>query len=446
MIAFRTAAKIGLHGLVEAPWRMLATLALSACALGALGMSVSAAAFDVLSAKEQVLFEDGYVVQSMDLTTEADAEEAERAAGVSLARLSSTGGFRDFTLFLGAEPQGKLELSSCLTASPEWLMYADGEYLSAVGAEVIGRLPEREGEVALSLCLVNSFLEFGYYDNIASPTQFDEDYEMIRDESFLYEFDSAEELVAAGCRLTMKVGYEEDAPESTLTIVGAVDEHCPHDHRAADFVQRAEPFDKVYLSREQFTSCAEVFAGGAWNYLLAPRGERAEDRGGLVAYVEEQEALSFSSTLLSSLEEYASALEGSRDIFFYVGLGLIVFAAALIYQFVSFSMEKKKRQIGVLRALGATGRDIAVIFLMESLFLAVLQAALGAGLSFAFAAATNATLAAGIELPVAFASIRGWSIPALFGLSIAVSLLSAAVPIVRTVKKSPVEAIRDNEE
>ena len=50
------------------------------------------------------------------------------------------------------------------------------------------------------------------------------------------------------------------------------------------------------------------------------------------------------------------------------------------------------------------------------------------------------------ELPVAFASIRGWSITALFGLSIVVSLLSAAVPIVRTVKKSPVEAIRDNEE
>ena len=444
MIAFRTAAKIGLHGLIEAPWRMLATLALSACALGALGMSVSAAAFDVRSAKEQVLFEDGYVVQSMDLTTEADAEEAERAAGVSLARLSSTGGFRDFTLFLGAEPQGKMELSSCLTASPEWLMYADGEYLSAVGAEVIGRLPEREGEVALSLCLVNSFLEFGYYDNIASPTQFDENYEMIRDESFLYGFDSAEALVAAGCRLTMKVGYEE--PESTLTIVGAVDEHCTHDHRAADFVQRAEPFDKVYLSREQFTSCSEVFSGGAWSYLLVPKGEHAEDRGGLVAYVEGSESMRFESTLLSSLEGYASALEGSRDIFFYVGLGLIVFAAALIYQFVSFSMEKKKRQIGVLRALGATGRDIAVIFLMESLFLAVLQAALGAGLSFAFAAATNATLAAGIELPVAFASIRGWSIPALFGLSIAVSLLSAAVPIVRTVKKSPVEAIRDNEE
>ena len=304
MIAFRTAAKIGLHGLVEAPWRMLATLALSACALGALGMSVSAAAFDVRSAKEQVLFEDGYVVQSMGAATEEDAEEAERAAGVSLARLSSTGGFRDFTLFLGAEPQGKLELSSCLTASPEWLMYADGEYLSAVGAEVIGRLPEREGEVALSLCLVNSFLEFGYYDNIASPTQFDEDHEMIRDESFLYEFDSAEALVAAGCRLTMTVGYEE--PGSTLTIVGAVDEHCTHDHRAADFVQRAEPFDKVYLSREQFTSCAEVFSGGAWSYLLAPKGERAGDRGGLVAYVEEQEALSFSSTLLSSLEGYGT--------------------------------------------------------------------------------------------------------------------------------------------
>lgn len=444
MIAFRTAAKIGLNGLVEAPWRMLATLALSACALGALGMSVSAAAFDVCSAKEQVLFEDGYVVQSMGAATEEDAEKAERAAGVSLARLSSTGGFGDFTLFLGVEPQGKLELSSCMTASPGWLMYADGEYLSAVGAEVIGRLPEREGEAALSLCLVNSFLEFGYYDNIASPMQFDEDHEMIRDESFLYEFDSAEALVAAGCRLTMTVGYEE--PGSTLTIVGAVDEHCTHDHRAADLVQRAEPFDKVYLSREQFTSCAEVFSGGAWSYLLAPKGERAEDSGGLVAYVEEQEALSFSSTLLSSLEGYASALEGSRDIFFYVGLGLIVFAAALIFQFVSFSMEKKKRQIGVLRALGATGRDIAVIFLMESLFLAVLQAALGAGLSFAFAAATNAALAAGIELPVAFASIRAWSIPALFGLSIAVSLLSAAVPTVRTVKKSPVEAIRDNEE
>ena len=51
MIAVKSAAKIGLHGLIEAPWRVLVTLVLSACALGALGMSVSAASFDVRTAE-----------------------------------------------------------------------------------------------------------------------------------------------------------------------------------------------------------------------------------------------------------------------------------------------------------------------------------------------------------------------------------------------------------
>lgn len=445
MIAVKSAAKIGLHGLIEAPWRVLVTLVLSACALGALGMSVSASSFDVRTAEEQVLFEDGYLVQGMGVMTAETAAEAERAAGHSLARVSGTTAFGDFTYYLGTQPRGNLDLTACLTQEPAYLMYADAEYLAGTGAEVIGRLPEREDELALSLCFVNSFLEFGYYDNIASPTVV-ENFELIRDEAYLTYFDSAEAFVSAGCRIKGTFGFGEEAEERVYTIVGAVDEHCTHDHRTAGYMQRIEPYDKVYMSLEAFTGRSLFSNGTAWNCLLAVKGETPEALGDFVAFVQGREDMYFVSELLSALETCAESLEQASTIFGYVGLGLIVFAAALIYQFVTFSMEKKKRQIGVLRALGASRGDIAFIFLMESLFLALLQAALGAGLSFVFGAVTNVTLQSGIALPITFVSIRLWTVPALFGLSILVSLLAAALPIAKTVKKSPVEAIRDNEE
>ena len=77
---------------------------------------------------------------------------------------------------------------------------------------------------------------------------------------------------------------------------------------------------------------------------------------------------------------------------------LAVFAALLLYNFISASINAKKQDIGILRAVGARGIDV---FLFDAL---------------------NALI--------------------VFAIAFVTAAVSTSVPVALTVKKRPVEAIR----
>ena len=73
------------------------------------------------------------------------------------------------------------------------------------------------------------------------------------------------------------------------------------------------------------------------------------------------------------LDQFGGTLKDVAEILLYVGIGFAVFAALLLMNFISTSISYKKREIGILRALGARGSDVFGIFFNESSVISIIN-------------------------------------------------------------------------
>ncbi|HEX7253359.1 MAG TPA: ABC transporter permease [Thermoanaerobaculia bacterium] len=109
--------------------------------------------------------------------------------------------------------------------------------------------------------------------------------------------------------------------------------------------------------------------------------------------------------------------------------------AAVILALMLMAVTERRREIGVLRSVGASGADILVQFLLEAIAVSVLGGALGAVLA---SAGTN--LMARIQhLPMTFA---GGALLVATALSVATGLVSGLYPAWKASSVDPVEALR----
>ena len=105
------------------------------------------------------------------------------------------------------------------------------------------------------------------------------------------------------------------------------------------------------------------------------------------------------------------------------------------------SVMERTKEIGVMKAIGATDFDIIQIFLVESAMLGLLGGIIGVllGLGIAY----GITLAAGDSLGVAFeATVSNELILFSLGFSLVVGIASGIFPARRAAKLQPVEALR----
>jgi putative ABC transport system permease protein len=101
------------------------------------------------------------------------------------------------------------------------------------------------------------------------------------------------------------------------------------------------------------------------------------------------------------------------------------------------SVTERTREIGLRKALGAHDKDILLQFLIESLVLATMGGAIGMGLSFALASATERIP----DFPFSVVIL-----PQALILALAVSFASGFVfglyPAMRATRLDPIEALR----
>ncbi|RRK10477.1 ATP-binding cassette domain-containing protein [Lactiplantibacillus garii] len=120
------------------------------------------------------------------------------------------------------------------------------------------------------------------------------------------------------------------------------------------------------------------------------------------------------------------------------GISLAV-SALMIIVTMYMSVSARMKEIGVLRSLGESRRDIRRLFTSEALMLGGLSAVLATGLAYGLGAILNHWLYRIAGYPLV--QIHATSIALIFGLAIVIAWLAAILPARRAARANPIKAL-----
>ena len=143
---------------------------------------------------------------------------------------------------------------------------------------------------------------------------------------------------------------------------------------------------------------------------------------------------------IDTLRSVDSMVQSMSKVFLYVGLVLAVFAALLFSNFISVSISQKKKDIGILRAIGAKSSDVFKIFFSESTFIALVCILISSVACYFACGYLNVEMAESIG-----ASLLVFGIPSfamLLAIAAVTALLATFFPVRSAARKKPVESIR----
>jgi putative ABC transport system permease protein len=147
-------------------------------------------------------------------------------------------------------------------------------------------------------------------------------------------------------------------------------------------------------------------------------------------------------------EENENDVEQILDVFnqillIFAGISLLV-ACFIIYNTFSIIVAQRTREMALLRAVGASARQVTVSILVESLAVGIVAAALGLGVGVLLAMGLKAALDAfGLDVPASGIVVPPVAVVAAFVVGIVVTVLSAIVPARKASRVPPLAAIRD---
>ncbi|MBR2586936.1 ABC transporter ATP-binding protein/permease [Candidatus Saccharibacteria bacterium] len=157
---------------------------------------------------------------------------------------------------------------------------------------------------------------------------------------------------------------------------------------------------------------------------------------------EKDKIINFSDTagiLMSSIKVIVDAV--SYVLIAFVSISLVV-SSIMIGVITYISVFERTKEIGILRAMGASKRNISSIFNAETVIIGLLAGLIGIGVSYSLIPIINGILAhftGGIDIS---AALPAASAASLVILSIILTLVGGFIPARSAAKKDPVEALR----
>jgi putative ABC transport system permease protein len=278
---------------------------------------------------------------------------------------------------------------------------APGQHGQPVVTQVAGRPPEREGEVALD---TRTAERAGYSvgDQVQLVTSSGE--QDLLSATLVGTFEFADGGTLAGASLTAF-----DTKTAQKLFLGGRDEFNDIWVSAADGVSQDELRDTVAAA----LPADDVAVTGA---------QEAEDNAEGLG-----QALSFLRTFLLVF----------AAISLFVGAFLIVNTFAML-------LAQRSRELALLRALGASTRQVFVSVVVEAVVLGFVGATLGLGFGLLLAKALQALFAAiGLDLAGQSLVVTAGTVVAAYVIGVVVTVLAATLPAWRTRRIAPVQAMGD---
>lgn len=143
------------------------------------------------------------------------------------------------------------------------------------------------------------------------------------------------------------------------------------------------------------------------------------------------------------LMNFGSIIETLSTVFFWVGLGLAVFAGLMLMNFISTSISYKKREIGVLRAIGARGKDVFSIFFAESFIICCINFILSTIASAIICTVINTNLISGLGISLSILVFGFKQVVLMLAISLFVAFIASFLPVFKFARKNPIDGINN---
>ena len=206
-----------------------------------------------------------------------------------------------------------------------------------------------------------------------------------------------------------------------------------------------EWYDTEWQANDEYQEVVAEHEDGKWSFVLAPMPTDPSVIQTLVELgYDEESDLQFTlrNAVMNTLSNFNEFIEVGAMVFLYVGIGFAVFSALLLMNFISTSISYKKREIGVLRAVGARSSDVFKIFFSESLIIALINFVLAMGVTIAAVVFANGYMRSmGINVTLLTFGVR--QIALMLLVSVLVALLASFLPVYSIAKRKPIDAIKD---
>lgn len=326
----------------------------------------------------------------------------------------------------------------------------DDGLVSAYGFKLLsGAYPTGYGEVVLPVNIFNGFKKFGYLaEETFNFTQAD-----------VTAINAYEDLIGKTVRIS----------DSEFKVVGILDTGLDTDYfgnilynddnsygaasnRLWDLL-RYGMHNALFLAPgyAKDVYSVEQESGECISRIIAPFGKnRADDYANVKGFAFEEVNLADKTVIsvcevrndaISALETVDNVMTVLPKIFLWVSVGLSVIAALFVLYYTSGVVVDKKRQIGILRALGASRGDVVKIFAAENGILTAGVIAVSTLLAAVGAIILNNefTKAFGIKAVLISFGIRQFAV--LAAVAVIAVAVGVAIPIIKLLRNKPVDLI-----
>ncbi len=241
-------------------------------------------------------------------------------------------------------------------------------------------------------------------------------------------------------------GFSVVRKSQPLKVVGIIDEEPYGGMRTVSRGRIFLPVDLTEkLNMSDFTDMRSSLRGGGKTYMTLT--VRVKDPGKVAQVQDAINKMGFRTFSVldatKSLRRFFTVLDLFLGIF--GSLALAVATLAIINTLVMAVLERR-REIGVMKAIGASDRDVKRLFFAEAGAMGFFGGILGIGLGFAIGKAINLGTAVYMhhhQLPSeAVWILPPWLIGAAIAFSIVVSLLAGLYPASRAARLDPVQTLK----
>lgn len=189
-----------------------------------------------------------------------------------------------------------------------------------------------------------------------------------------------------------------------------------------------QPSDAVYTVAFIPYEYAEDSVETYWNIYSNENWEEDDTR------------IKLAGNFIENLEIIDATVKQLSQIFLYIGIVFAVFAALLFSNFISVSISQKKKDIGILRAVGARSTDVFRIFFSESFVIASICIILSSVASIIVCSVINNALASSLGASLFVFGIASFII--LVAIALFTAFVATILPVYNAAKKKPVDSIR----